>query len=152
MKTTTTTQKESIDALSKKGTCIEFFSAYQDMDVERMLGLCAIDGTITFEPLGDDGQGKIYELGKNIWTGLMQAFPDLDNTVKSQRFDEPTNSVSCLVVIFGKQEKEFAGIASKGLRFDSEHIFIFKFDEQSKIKHITINWDHDTFVKQLTGA
>jgi hypothetical protein len=152
MKTTTVTQKESIDALSKKGTCIEFFSAYQDMDVERMLGLCTLNGTINFEPLGKDGKGKIYELGKGIWTGLMQAFPDLDNTVKSQRFDEASNSVSCIVVIFGKQEKEFAGIQPKGLRFDSEHIFIFKFDDQSKIKDITINWDHDSFVKQLTGA
>ena len=32
-------QQENVDALAKKGTCIEFFSAYQDMDVERMLKL-----------------------------------------------------------------------------------------------------------------
>lgn len=148
---TTTQQQETIDALSKKGTCIEFFSAYQDFDVDRMLGLCNPSGGIFFEPLGDAGKGKIYETGKGIWSALMDAFPDLDNTVKSQAYDEATNTVTCNVVIFGKQEKEFAGLPSKGLRFDSEHIFIFRFDDQSKINMINISWDHDRFVKSLTG-
>lgn len=147
----TTIQQESIDALSKKGTCIEFFSAYQDMDMDRMLGLCNPDGIVFFEPLGADGQGKIYETGKAIWAALMESFPDLDNTVRSQRFDEATNTVTCSVVIFGKQQKDFAEIPAKGLRFDSDHIFIFRFDDQSKIDHININWDHEGFVRQLTG-
>jgi hypothetical protein len=149
---TTTQQQESIDALSKKGTCIEFFSAYQDMDIERMLGLCAPEGQIIFEPLGNDGKGKIKEIGKGIWTALMDCFPDLDNTVKSQRFDENNNTVTCTVAIFGTQQKDFAGIPAKGLRFDSDHIFIFKFDDHSKFDEIHISWDHDNFVKQLTGA
>lgn len=148
----TAIQHENIDALSKKGTCIEFFSAYQDMDIDRMLGLCNPDGLISFEPLGADGQGKIYETGKGLWAALMESFPDLDNTVRSQRFDEITNTVTCAVVIFGKQEKDFAGIPAKGLRFDSDHIFIFRFDDQSKIDHISINWNHEEFVRQLTGA
>ncbi len=149
---TTTQQSETIDALSKKGTCIEFFSAYQDFDIDRMLSLCNPQGEVFFEPLGDGGKGKIYETGKAIWSAVMDSFPDVDNTVKSQRYDETTNSVTCNVVIFGKQEKEFAGLPSKGLRFDSEHIFIFRFDDQSKIDKININWDHDRFVKLLTGA
>lgn len=149
---TTIQQHESIDALSKKGSCIEFFSAYQDMDIERMLSLCNPEGEIFFEPLGDDGKGKIYETGKGIWSALMDCFPDLDNTVKAQRYNESDNTVTCTVVIFGKQQKDFAGIAAKGLRFDSEHIFIFRFDDQSKIDHINIHWDHTGFVKQLTGV
>lgn len=149
---TTTQQSETIDALSKKGTCIEFFSAYQDFDIDRMLSLCNPQGEVFFEPLGDAGKGKIYETGKAIWSAVMDSFPDVDNTVKSQRYDETTNSVTCNVVIFGKQEKEFAGLPSKGLRFDSEHIFIFRFDDQSKIDKININWDHDRFVKLLTGT
>lgn len=147
----TATQHETIDALSKKGSCIEFFSAYQDFDLDRMLGLCNPDGDVNFEPLGEAGKGKIHEIGKQIWASLMDAFPNLDNTVKSQAYDPETNSVRCQVVIFGKQEKEFAGIPSKGLRFDSDHIFIFRFDDQSKIDHIDIQWDHDHFVTCLTG-
>ena len=42
----TVAQQESLDTLSKKGTCIEFFSAYQDMDLDRMLSLCDIEGKI----------------------------------------------------------------------------------------------------------
>jgi len=55
------------------------------------------------------------------------------------------------VVIFGNQKKDFAGITSKALRFDTEHIFIFRFDEQSLIGHIHVSWSHEGFVKQLTG-
>lgn len=149
---TATQQTESLDALSKKGTCIEFFSAYQDMDIDRMLGSCHPDGEIFFEPLGDAGKGKIHVTGKGLWSALMEAFPDLDNTVQNQVYSEDSNTVSCKVVIFGNQEKPFAGIPAKGLRFDSEHIFIFHFDDQSKIDRINIRWDHDRFVSQLTGA
>ncbi len=151
MKTKTSTQQETLDAMSKKGTCIEFFSAYQDMDVERMLSLCDPKGEVVFEPLADAGKGKIYETGKGIWSALMDSFPDLDNTVRSQTYNEADNSVTCSVAIFGKQEKEFAGIPSKGLRFDSDHIFIFRFNDQSKIDKINIVWDHERFVNLLTS-
>jgi len=143
-------QQERTDVLAKKGTCIEFFSAYQDMDIDRMLGLCDPHGTIEFVPLGDDYSGKIFEIGKAVWSALMDSFPNLDNTVKNQQYDETSDSVSCLVVIFGKQEREFAGLASNGKSFDSEHIFIFRFNEEGKISDLNITWDHDRFVRQLT--
>jgi hypothetical protein len=147
----TTTQKtESVETLSKKGTCIEFFSAYQDMDLDRMLALCNVNGTIAFEPLGESFKGKIYEIGKGLWAALMESFPDLDNTVKNQTYSEADNSVTCQVAIFGTQAKEFAGLPDKGNGFDSDHIFIFRFDEKGKISDIKINWDHDSFVKQLS--
>jgi hypothetical protein len=149
---TATQQHEGLDALAKKGTSIEFFSAYQDMDVERMLSLCNPLGEIFFEPLGDAGKGKIYETGKGLWAALMESFPDIDNTVHSQTYEETKNQVSCKVTIFGKHEKDFAGIPAKGLRFDSDHIFIFRFDDHGKIDKIDVTWDHASFVKQLTGS
>ncbi len=148
---TLTHQQESMDILSKKGACIEFFSAYQDFDLDRMLGLCSPNSTVSFEPLGDAGKGKIHETGKAIWSALMDSFPNLDNTVKAQTFNESDNSVSCIVTIFGKQEKAFAEIPSKGNEFDSEHIFIFRFTEESKIINLSVNWNHEAFVKQLTS-
>ena len=148
---TTTQQSETIDTLAKKGTCIEFFSAYQDFDLNRMMTLCSLTGEVAFEPLGVDYKGKIHETGKAIWSALMDSFPDLDNTVHSQTFSEADNSVTCSVAIFGKQEKEILGIPSKGLRFDSDHIFIFRFDEKGKIDKLSIDWNLDSFVKQLTG-
>jgi ketosteroid isomerase-like protein len=143
-------QQDRIDVLAKKGTCIEFFSAYQDMDVDRMLSLCHPDGTISFVPLGSDYAGKINEIGKAVWSALMDSFPNLDNTVKSQQYDETTDEVTCKVVIFGKQEKEFAGLAPKGNSFDSEHIFIFRFNEEGKISDLNIQWNHESFVNQLS--
>ena len=144
-----TQQQESIDALSKKGTCIEFFSAYQDFDVERMLSLCTAHATVSFEPLGEPFSGSVHTVGKNVWLALMNSFPNLDNTVKSQSYDEQQNAVNCVVTIFGKQEKEFAGIPAKGNDFNSDHIFIFRFNEEGNINHIDIQWDHEKFVDQL---
>jgi hypothetical protein len=146
---TSVQQQDRIDVLAKKGTCIEFFSAYQDMDVDRMLSLCEPSSTISFVPLGADYSGKLYEVGRGVWEALMNAFPNLDNTVKGQQYNEATDCVTCKVVIFGKQEKEFAGLPAKGNDFDSEHIFIFRFNESGKITDLAINWDHESFVNQL---
>ena len=93
----TVAQQENLDALSKKGTCIEFFSAYQDMDLDRMLGLCDPEGKIEFVPLGEPFRGKIHEVGKGLWSAIMDSFPNLDNTVKHQTFNGDTNTVTCQV-------------------------------------------------------
>lgn len=146
-----TQRKENIDALSKKGSCIAFFSAYQDLDIDRMLSLCDVEGEVHFEPLGEAGKGKIGEFGKNLWLALMDAFPDLDNTMVKAEPDDDTRHITCLVSIFGTQEKEFAGIPAKGNRFESDHIFVFRFNEEEKIDNIRIRWDHDSIVKQLTA-
>jgi hypothetical protein len=152
MKTTNVTaQNENLDSLSRKGTCIEFFSAYQDMDLDRMIDLCTAEGVVEFVPLGIDYRGKIREIGKQLWAGLMEAFPNLDNTILHQRYDENEGSVTCTVNIFGTQKNEFAGIPSKENDFESEHIFIFRFDEAGKIEAIRIDWNHESFVKQLTA-
>ncbi len=123
-----TQKKENIDALSKKGACIEFFSAYQEKDLKRMIQLCDPQGIVSFEPLGEAGKGKIGDFGKNLWLALMEAFPDLDNTVIKAEPDESANSVTCTISIFGTQRKEFACISKKGNRFESDHIFVFRFD------------------------
>lgn len=150
MKTISKTIQESQEAAVRKGICLEFFSAYQDMEMDRMLGLCDSKGTISFIPLGSDYTGKVNEVGKAVWAALMDAFPDLDNTVIDQQYEEASNAVTCKVDIFGTQEKDFAGLPALGKRFRSEHIFIFRFTEEDKIQDIQINWNHDAFVGQLT--
>lgn len=144
---TTGLKTETISQLTRKGTCIEFFSAYQEMDIERMIGLCNPQGQVWFEPLGDAGRGSIGDLGRNLWMLLMDCFPDLDNTVDSATAEG--DSVLCKVSIFGTQQKNFAGIPSRGLRFESDHIFIFRFTPDDKIDSITIHWDHQNFAQQL---
>ena len=48
---------------AKKELAFEFFSAYQDMDLDRMLSLCDTDGKIEFVPPGESFKGKIHEVG-----------------------------------------------------------------------------------------
>jgi len=144
-----TIKKENLTELTRKGTCIEFFSAYQDLDTERMINLATTDATVWFKPLGEDGKGLFREFGKTVWSLLIDCFPDLDNTVDSTVSEG--DAVECKVAIFGTQEKEFLGLPSKGLRFESDHIFIFRFNESDQIVDLTINWDHASFVKQLSG-
>lgn len=150
MKTTTKTIQESQEAAVRKGVCLEFFSAYQDMELDRMIELCDPNGTVAFIPLDNDYKGKIKEIGKAVWAALMDAFPDLDNTVIDQQYLANENTVTCKVDIFGTQEKDFAGLPAKGKRFRSEHIFIFRFTDEDKIKDIQVDWNHDQFVSQLS--
>ena len=135
-------------ALSLKNACVSFMFAYQQRNVDKMLSFCDPEGTVNFKPLGESGKGKIFELGKGIWSALIESFPDLDNTVDSAIAEEG-DSVRCQVVIRGTQEKDFAGIVSKDKQFDSDHIFIFRLNEGGLIRDIQIEWDHADFVKQL---
>ena len=134
--------------LSLKNACVQFMFAYQQRNVDKMLSFCDPDGDVFFEPLGESGKGKIGELGKGIWTALVDCFPDIDNTVDAS-IAEDAGSVRCQVVIRGTQAKDFAGITNKGLHFDSDHIFIFHLNPEQKIDSIKINWDHEDFKKQL---
>ena len=135
--------------LDLKSSAIGFVFAYAEQDMARMMDLCDTEGEVWFMPLGEDGRGKIGELGKGLWTTLMDCFPDLCNTVDSAALDRD-GQVRCLVTISGKQAKDFAGIASKGKVFNSEHIFIFHHNSAGKIDRIHIKWDHADFTKQLS--
>src|SRR3954447_8097595 len=134
--------------LSLKNACVEFMFAYQQKNLEKMLSLCNPNGIVEFIPLGEAGRGKIGELGKAIWGGLIECFPDIDNTLDAA-VAEDENTVRCQVVIRGTQAKDFADIKNEGKHFDSDHIFIFKLNDQNIIERISITWDHADFKKQL---
>ena len=134
--------------LSLKNACVEFMFAYQQRNVERMLSFCKPDGVVHFLPLGESGKGKIGELGKTIWSLLIECFPDIDNTLDAA-VAEGENTVRCQVVIRGTQARDFAGIVNKGKHFDSDHIFIFHLNSNNKIDIIQVNWDHADFQRQL---
>ena len=137
--------------LSVKNACVSFMFAYQQRNVDKMLSFCDTNGEVYFKPLGESGRGKITELGKAIWTSLIDCFPDIDNTVDAA-IAEDGDSVRCQVVIRGTQAKDFAGIVSKGKHFDSDHIFIFRLNPAGKINSIEIEWDHEDFKRQLGAA
>lgn len=142
-----TVQQESVSDLTRKGACLAFFTAYGDLDTARMIGLAAPNATVHFLPLGQDGKGSFWEFGKVVWDLLIDCFPDISNTVDSLSAEGDT--VTANVTICGTQAKEFMGIPSRGLRFGSDHVFVFRFNDADQIQDLTINWDHASFVKQL---
>ncbi|MBO0933349.1 ester cyclase [Fibrella aquatilis] len=142
-----TNTQESLTDLSRQGAALAFFTAYDDLDTARMINLAAPDATVHFLPLGKDGVGTFWEFGKAVWDSLIDCFPDISNTVDS--LSAEGNTVTANVSIGGTQAKEFMGIASKGFRFDSDHVFVFTFNEADQIQSLTINWDGASFAQQL---
>ena len=140
--------QEQARMIELKNNCVQFMFAYQKKDVDLMMTFCDPDGEIFFKPLGEAGIGTIGELGKNLWTMLIDCFPDIHNTVDA--IVSEGDQVRCQVLISGTQEKDFAGIENKGGHFDSDHIFIFRLNEDNLIDRIEIEWDHEDFVKQLS--
>ena len=146
MNTVLTQQQE----LSLKNACVQFMFAYQQRNVEKMLSFTNPDGEVYFVPLGENGKGKIGQLGKGLWSSLIDSFPDIDNTLDAA-VAEDDQTVRCQVVIRGTQAKDFAGIPNKGKHFESDHIFIFRLDQNNKIESIQIEWPHEDFVRQLSA-
>ena len=62
---------EQQQVLSLKNACVEFMFAYQQKNIDKMMSFCDPDGMVHFGPLGDAGEGKIGELGKGIWSALI---------------------------------------------------------------------------------
>lgn len=144
-----TAQQESVSALTRKGACLAFFNAYDDLDTARMIGLAAPNATVHFLPLGNDGRDSFWEFGKAVWDLLIDCFPDISNTVDSLTAED--DRVMANVTIEGTQAKDFMGVVSKGRRFTCDHIFVFRFNEVDQIQQLTIDWNHAEFVNQLGG-
>ena len=144
-----TARKISTAQLSTwKNICLDFMGAYQDHQIDQMMQLCNQEATVYFESLGEAGRGTVHQLGKSVWSALIESFPDLNNTVHTISMEN--GKVVCNVSIRGTQHKSFADIPSQGNVFDSGHIFVFSLDENHQIKEITIQWDHEDLVRQLT--
>ncbi len=134
--------------IEMKNACIHFMFAYQKKNVSQMMTFCDPEGEVFFMPLGENGKGRIGELGKHLWSLLIECFPDIDNTVDA--IVSEGDAIRCQVMISGTQAKDFAGIVNKAKHFASDHIFIFHLNNHNKIDNIRIEWNHENFVKQLS--
>jgi steroid delta-isomerase-like uncharacterized protein len=131
-----------------------FFDAYRAHDVERMARLCddvAGYRSVPFELWRKQrvirGHGKVGTIGKLLWTGLIQAFPDLTNEV-TKLVSSDDGRVVAEVVISGTQAKDLGSIRSRGRSFRSPHLFVFQFNDD-KIANITSYSDNASVRVQL---
>ena len=110
---------------TKDATGIEaarsFFAAYNAHDVDKMVTECSADAQLRYVPMGSQGQGKVRELGKAIWSSFIDTFPDLHVTVQSI-FGDGRN-VTAEVMIGGTQQKDLhyglVRIPSQGKQYES---------------------------------
>lgn len=133
-----------------KNRTVNFMKAYQEQNVDEMLSNCTAECTVAFLPLGDAGAGSIHEVGRATWSAIIDSFPTIDNTVNSVVMEN--GDIRCEASITGKQLKDFAGLIAKGNTFEEEHIFIFKMSPEGFITSVSVNWDHENLVKQLTAV
>jgi steroid delta-isomerase-like uncharacterized protein len=124
-----------------------FFAAYNAHDVNRMVAACSADARLRYVPLGVQGEGRARDLGKTIWSGLIDAFPDLAVSVQSAFGDE--RNAAAEVMIGGTQRKDFLGIRSQGRRYDLPHAFLLETNAAGLITGITSYWDNASFYLQL---
>lgn len=132
-----------------------FFDAYRAQQVDAMVELCTPNAAfdyIPFELWGRQrvlrGAGKVVTVGKPLWTGLIQAFPDLSNTVRSITSDDDGN-VAAEVVIAGTQAAPWGTIANHGRSFSEPHVFVMHVDGAGLIDSITGYWDGASISRQL---
>jgi len=142
-------------ATSAQATAESFFDAYRRRDVEAMVDLCADNAKFRYVPFEVwarqrvvRGDGQVCTVGKAIWTTLIDAFPDLSNSVTSVRGDEDGN-VAVEVSIGGTQARDFGVIASRGGHYDLPHLFLLHVDGDGFIDDIVAYWDSADWQKQL---
>jgi len=133
----------------------EFFAAHHDHDVERMTGCCSGGAGFSYIPVewwGRQrvvrGEGKVGTVGKALWTGLFEAFPDLTNEVTSVVADDQGN-VAAEVIIGGTQAGEWGTIGNRGRRFCLPHLFVFRVGYGGLIERVAAYWDDARLREQL---
>src|SRR5690242_16566270 len=137
--------------LSNVTTTIEiaqsFFTSYNAHDVNRMLSLCSDNAELRYVPLEKQGEGRVRDVGKTIWSSLINAFPDLRVTMNSAFGD--THHLAAEVVIGGTQNKDFLNIPNQGKHYDLPHAFLLDINDRGLITRITAYWDNASFYSQL---
>jgi hypothetical protein len=132
-----------------------FFDAYRARDVEAMVSACSEGADfhyVPFEVWGKQrvlrGDGKVRSVGKVLWTGLVESFPDLSNEVTSIHADDAGN-VAAEVTILGTQAKVWGTVDSRGRAFAVPHLFRFRVGGDGLIDVISAYWDGAEMQRQL---
>lgn len=123
-----------------------FFEAYNRHDVDKMVQVCSESAELRYIPMEKQGQGRAREVGKKIWSGLIDPFPDLHVTPSFIFGDE--RNAAAEVTIGGTQRKDFLDIPNQGKHYELPHAFILAIDD-GLISSIRCYWDNLSFYSQL---
>jgi ketosteroid isomerase-like protein len=133
----------------------EFFSRYRAHDVDGMTDLCAINAEFSYVPFemwGKQrvlrGDGKVNTVGKTMWAGLINSFPNLSNTVHTVTANDEGDVVA-EVDIEGTQQLAWGLVAPAGKHFREPHLFAFHVNADLLIDGIRAYWDNGSISQQL---
>jgi ketosteroid isomerase-like protein len=133
----------------------EFFSRYRAHDVEGMTELCGINAGFSYVPFevwGKQrvlrGDGKVGTVGKAIWTGFINSFPDFSNTVHTVTANDEGDVVA-EADLGGTQRLPWGLTAPAGRHFSEPHLFVFHVGADRLIDSITAYWDNAGISRQL---
>ena len=142
---------------AKRATAVvtEFFDAYRRRDVEAMTDLCTDNADFSYIPFEVwakqrvmRGDGKVRTIGKVIWSGLINAFPNLGNVIHHiDGNDDGDVVVACDIT--GTQQSAWAFIAPQGGSIVAPHLFILHVDADGLIDSIRAYWDNASVCSQL---
>ena len=135
--------------LQTQKTALQFFEAYNQGDIQEMLSLFTNESIVSFIPMGESGKGKVKEFGQTIWGMLLKSFPNIKNELIKSKTEDSGNLI-CELKFTGKQPADFADIKNKEKEFNTDHIFVFKFDDNGLISEMSVTWDHEDFCRQLS--
>jgi hypothetical protein len=134
---------------------LRFFEAYRSHDVEAMVDACSERADFHYAPFemwGKQrvlrGHGKVYGIGKVLWTGLIESFPDLSNDVTSIHADD-SGGVAAEVTIRGTQAKVWGALDNRGRSFAVPHLFRFRVGAEGLIEEVSAYWDGADMNRQL---
>ncbi|MET8249084.1 nuclear transport factor 2 family protein [Streptomyces sp. NPDC005202] len=136
-------------------TAARLFEVYRRHDVEAMCDMCTDTAEFSYVPYevwGRQrvlrGDGKVKTVGKTIWTGLIDSFPDLFNEVHIiDANDNGDVAVSC--DIGGTQQLAWGFAEARGGSFSEPHLFILHVDEDGLIDTVRAYWNGAGINRQL---
>jgi ketosteroid isomerase-like protein len=145
----------ALSAQTAAGVVTGFFDAYRAHDVDGMTGLCSITcdfSYVPFEVWGKQrvlrGDGKVGTVGKVLWAGLINSFPNLSNTVHTIVANDE-GDVVVEADIEGTQQLAWGAIVPAGKHYCEPHLFVFHVGDDLLIDSITGYWDNAGISKQL---
>jgi ketosteroid isomerase-like protein len=149
------TARQARTAEAAREVVTEFFDRYRAHDVDAMTDLCHINADFSYVPYeiwGKQrvlrGDGKVGTVGKALWTGLINSFPDLSNTVHTVAAND-SGDVVVEVDISGTQQLAWGFVAPAGRHYREPHLFVFHVGEDLLIDGIAAYWDNASISRQL---
>ncbi|HEX3783979.1 MAG TPA: nuclear transport factor 2 family protein [Pseudonocardiaceae bacterium] len=151
----TITDNQTRTAAEHAAVVSEFFNRYRAHDVHGMADLCSINADFSYPPFevwGKQrvlrGDGKVGTVGKALWAGLINSFPNLSNVVESITANDE-GDVVVQVDIGGTQQLPWGFVTPAGKTYREPHLFIFHVGQDGLITSVTGYWNNAGISQQL---